>query len=66
MKAIGYKTPGAIDREEALNDIILEKPVAKGRDLLVSDRALAPSATKIEATLTNCAHCGWSVFDAKL
>ena len=36
MKAIGYRQAGAIDREDCLSDIDLERPVAKGRDLLVA------------------------------
>jgi zinc-binding alcohol dehydrogenase family protein len=49
MKAIGYQTPGAIDREDALVDIELEKPVAKGRDLLVAVEAISvnPVDTKV-------------------
>ena len=35
MKAVAYKIPGPIDREDALQDINLEVPKAKGRDLLV-------------------------------
>ena len=41
MKAVGYQTPGAIDRADALLDITLEKPVATGRDLLVNVRAVS-------------------------
>lgn len=49
MKAVGYKTPGAIDREDALQDIELEEPVATGRDLLVRVAAVSvnPVDTKI-------------------
>jgi zinc-binding alcohol dehydrogenase family protein len=49
MKAIGYQTPGAIDREDALVDIELEKPGAKGRDLLVAVEAISvnPVDTKV-------------------
>lgn len=35
MKAVAYITPGPIDREDALQDAILETPKAEGRDLLV-------------------------------
>ena len=35
MKAIGYKTPGLIDRPNALQDIDLPRPIATGHDLLV-------------------------------
>ncbi len=53
MKAIGYKTPGSIDRDDALLDITLEKPVAEGRDLLVNVRAVSvnPADTKVRAMM---------------
>ena len=35
MKAVAYKIPGPIDRENALQDINLEVPKAEDRDLLV-------------------------------
>ena len=41
MKAIGYKTPGPINREDALQDITLDMPVAEGRDLLVKINAVS-------------------------
>jgi len=49
MKAVGYRVPGAISRDEALVDIELEKPVAAGRDLLVAVRAVSvnPVDTKV-------------------
>jgi zinc-binding alcohol dehydrogenase family protein len=49
MKAIGYQNPGSIDREDALVDIELDKPVAKGRDLLVAVEAISvnPVDTKV-------------------
>ncbi len=49
MKAIGYKAAGALDREDALIDIELERPSAKGRDILVEVRAISvnPVDTKI-------------------
>jgi zinc-binding alcohol dehydrogenase family protein len=49
MKAVGYKTTGPIDREDALQDITLEKPVAEGRDLLVKINAVSvnPVDTKM-------------------
>jgi hypothetical protein len=34
MKAVAYKTPGTIDRDDALLDITIEKPTAEGRDLV--------------------------------
>lgn len=49
MKAVGYRTAGAIDRDDALVDIDLETPVARGRDLLVAVRAVSvnPVDTKV-------------------
>lgn len=49
MKAVGYQNPGNIDREDALVDIELDKPVAKGRDLLVAVEAISvnPVDTKV-------------------
>ncbi|MGN7293017.1 zinc-binding alcohol dehydrogenase family protein [Rhizobium sp. SAFR-030] len=49
MKAIGYRIPGAIDRDDALVDIELERPRASGRDILVQVAAVAvnPADTKV-------------------
>lgn len=49
MKAVGYKTPGSIEREDALLDITLDTPVATGRDLLVKINAVSvnPVDTKV-------------------
>jgi NADPH2:quinone reductase len=54
MKAIGYQTPGAIDRDEALVDIELPRPEPRGRDLLVQVRAVSvnPVDTKIRRNAT--------------
>lgn len=41
MKAVGYKTPGAIDRDDALIDIEIAKPSASGHDLLVKVQAVS-------------------------
>ena len=53
MKAIGYKIPGPIDREDALLDITLEKPKAEDRDLLVKINAVSvnPVDTKIRMSM---------------
>lgn len=53
MKAVAYKTPGPIDREDALQDIIVETPEAKGRDLLVKIHAVSinPVDTKLRRTV---------------
>jgi len=49
MKAVAYRTPGPIDREDALQDISLETPNAEGRDLLVKIAAVSvnPVDTKV-------------------
>lgn len=49
MKAIGYRHAGSIDREDALVDIELERPVPTGRDVLVEIAAVSvnPVDTKI-------------------
>lgn len=49
MKAIGYFTPGAIDREDALVDLDLPAPVAGARDLVVRVKAVSvnPVDTKV-------------------
>lgn len=67
MKAVAYRTPGAIDRDDALQDIILEKPSAGGRDLLV--RILAVSVNPVDTKVRRRAApegTGWRVlgFDA--
>ncbi|BCX49713.1 arginate lyase and other MDR family protein [Haloferula helveola] len=41
MKAVAYRTPGAIDRDDALQDVELEVPVPGERDLLVRVRAVS-------------------------
>jgi NADPH2:quinone reductase len=51
MKAVAYKTPGPIDREDALQDINLEKPKAKGRDLLV--KIIAVSVNPVDTKVRN-------------
>ena len=49
MKAVAYRTPGPIDREDALQDITLEIPKAEGYDLLVKITAVSvnPVDTKL-------------------
>lgn len=49
MKAVAYKSTGAIDRNDALQDIEIEIPVAGGRDLLVRIGAVSvnPVDTKV-------------------
>jgi zinc-binding alcohol dehydrogenase family protein len=41
MKAVGYKTAGTLDRDDALLDLTLDKPTANGRDLLVRVQAVS-------------------------
>jgi NADPH:quinone reductase-like Zn-dependent oxidoreductase len=41
VKAVGYKTQGAIDRPDALLDVEIEKPAPSGRDLLVEIKAVS-------------------------
>lgn len=49
MKAVAYREPGPIDREDALQDITLERPEPEGRDLLVKVAAVSvnPVDTKV-------------------
>ncbi|MEA5466489.1 zinc-binding alcohol dehydrogenase family protein [Leptothoe sp. PORK10 BA2] len=49
MKAVAYKSPGPIDREDALLDITLETPKAEGRDLLV--KIIAVSVNPVDTKL---------------
>ena len=52
MKAVGYITPGSIDRVDALIDVEIGKPEASGQDLLVRVQAVAanPVDFKIRST----------------
>jgi NADPH:quinone reductase-like Zn-dependent oxidoreductase len=49
MRAIGFKLPGSIDREDAFSDIELPTPKAEGRDLLIEVKAVSvnPVDTKM-------------------
>lgn len=49
MKAVGYRSQGALDRPEALIDVELPRPNAKGHDVLVQVQAISvnPVDTKI-------------------
>jgi NADPH:quinone reductase len=62
MKSVAYQAAGALDRPEALVDIEQEKPLAKGRDLLVAVRAISvnPVDTKIRRGVS-AAPDGWKV-----
>jgi zinc-binding alcohol dehydrogenase family protein len=54
MKAIAYRQAGPIDAPQALSDITLDKPVARGRDLLVAVDAISvnPVDTKIRRNVS--------------
>jgi NADPH2:quinone reductase len=54
MKAIGYKTPGPIERPDSLQDIELPRPKASGHDLLVEVAAVSvnPVDTKVRKSAT--------------
>ena len=49
MKAVGFQQPGPIEQQDSLQDITLEKPVARGRDLLVEIKVVSvnPVDTKV-------------------
>ena len=49
MKAVAYKTPGPVEREDSLQDIVLETPRAEGRDLLV--KIIAVSVIPVDTKL---------------
>ena len=57
MKAVGYKTPGAIDRADALEDIDLPRPAPQGHDILVEVMAVSvnPVDTKVRTRDTPAA-----------
>jgi len=52
MKAVGYLTPGSIDRDDAFLDLDIPDPVLRPRDLLVRIKAISvnPADTKIRAS----------------
>lgn len=62
MKAIAYQQPGSIDRDDALVDITLDRPVPKGRDLLVEVKAVSvnPVDTKVRARV-GAEDGGWKI-----
>lgn len=41
MKAVGYNTPGALEREDALIDLEIDRPIPSGHDLLVRVHAVS-------------------------
>lgn len=54
MKAVGYYTPGHIDRDDALLDLDIPAPTPSPRDLIVRVKAIAinPADTKFRAGTT--------------
>jgi NADPH:quinone reductase len=62
MKAIGYKTAGALGRVDALSDIELPRPTPAPRDLLVKVAAISvnPVDTKIRSNVS-AEDDGWKV-----
>lgn len=52
MRAVGYRSPGGIERDDALLDLDLPEPVFGPRDLLVEVRAISvnPVDTKVRAS----------------
>lgn len=52
MKAIGYKTPGSIDRDDAMIDLDIANPTATGHDILVKVAAVSvnPVDTKVRSS----------------
>ncbi|MDQ1156104.1 NADPH2:quinone reductase [Sphingomonas sp. SORGH_AS 950] len=59
MRAIAYRQPGPIDRDEALVEIELPRPVPTGRDILVAVRAI--SVNPVDAKVRN----GAAPFDGR-
>lgn len=52
MKAVGYRSPGPIERDDALVDVEIDRPSPSGHDLLVQVKAVSvnPVDCKIRAT----------------
>lgn len=48
MKAVAYKTPGPLDRPDALLNVTLETPEAEGRDLLVKVMAVSVNPVDVK------------------
>ena len=67
MKAVAYRTPGPIERGDALQDITLEKPQATGRDLLVKVHAVSVNPVDAKLRVRRAPAAGeWGIlgFDA--
>ncbi len=52
MKAVAYRTAGSIDRDDALQDITLEKPKAEARDLLVNIVAVSVNPVDVKLRMS--------------
>lgn len=63
MRAIGYETAGSIERDDALVDIELPKPVPQGRDILVAVKAVSvnPVDYKQRQSAERSIAPGWKV-----
>lgn len=63
MRAVGYRTPGAIDAPDSLVDIQLPKPEPGPRDLIVEIRAVSvnPVDTKVRRRAGADTPDGWKV-----
>jgi len=63
MRAVGYRTPGAIERPDALEDIELPRPSAGGCDLLVEVKAISvnPVDTKVRTRMGPADGAEWRV-----
>lgn len=62
MKAVAYQQAGSLDRPEALVDVELPRPSARGRDLLIEVRAVSvnPVDTKVRRR-ASAEDGGWKV-----
>ncbi|WFU05151.1 zinc-binding alcohol dehydrogenase family protein (plasmid) [Rhizobium sp. CB3171] len=63
MKAVGYKTPSAIDGADSLVDIEIAKPVPEGHDILVEMKAVSvnPVDYKIRRSTPPAEGMDWKV-----
>ena len=63
MKAVGYKTPSAIDAADSLVDIEIAKPVPEGHDILVEVKAVSvnPVDYKVRRSTPPAQGMDWKV-----
>ena len=66
MKAVAYRTPGPIEADDALLDIMLDKPAPDGRDLLVQVHAVSVNPVDAKVRQGTSPEGEWRVlgFDA--